>query len=59
MNDISNNQNQPIEKPWVIYVLIDPRDGRVRYVGKTCDVKVSAKMSASRRLYIERMNGHV
>ncbi len=27
------------EKSWVIYVLIDPRDGRVRYVGKTICLK--------------------
>jgi len=30
-----NNQ----EKPWVIYLLLDPRDGRVRYVGKTINLK--------------------
>jgi hypothetical protein len=29
--------------PWIIYALVDPRDGRVRYVGKTCDTKMRLK----------------
>ena len=31
--------SSPLERPWVIYTLVDPRDGCVRYVGWTTNPK--------------------
>jgi GIY-YIG catalytic domain len=40
-----DNNVQPIAKPVVIYALIDPRNGRIRYVGKT-NQNLKSRLSA-------------
>jgi hypothetical protein len=44
---------------WKIYSLTDPRDGRVRYVGKTNDIRIRLSNHVSQALHYRKRNHRV